>query len=122
MPNAAAGTLGSAKRDCPKKRIVINLDSTHAAHRPAFSAMTVRLRVPPIIMSGDVSSPVGAINSSADYASAYPFNSIIFHEPKFVGAVIRKIGPRTVAASITIRFTVMNKCEWLMPSPCSNRL
>ena len=87
----------------PKKRIVINLDSTHAAHSPTFSAVAVRRCVLPVIMPGHVSSTAAAINPSADCANTCALDGVILYEPKFVGAVIRKIGPRTVAVSMTIR-------------------
>ena len=103
MPNAGAGTLSSAERDCPKKRIIINLVGSHAAHGRTFSAVAVRRCVLPVIMPGHISSTVGAINPSTDCANTIALDGVILYEPKFVGAVIRKIGPRTVAVSMTIR-------------------
>ena len=36
-------------------------------------------------------------------ANTCALDGVILYEPKFVGAVIGKIGPRTVAVSMTIR-------------------
>ena len=70
-----------------------------------FSAVAVRPCVLPVIMPGHISSTGAAINPSTDGITC-SLNGVIFYEPKFVGAVIWKIGPRPVTVTMTIRRTV----------------
>src|SRR5205814_8585130 len=66
----------------------------------------LRRCVLPVIMPDHVSPAAAAINSPADCVNTCALDGVILYEPKFVGAVVWKIGPCPVAVSMTIRRTV----------------
>ena len=94
MPDSTTGPLHAATpTNCPVERVVVNLPCSRAALLAAFCSVSTWASIKEGIMTRHKATTIHYIDGSARPIAA---NGIVFDEPKFLGAVVRKICPRTV--------------------------